>query len=289
MSNPPRHENRSNDYRTDSEEVPWLHNALQVLGRRERTHRRIIWVFTLCMTVPLVGWSIVRAAAWTNMQINCVSPLRQADAEKSDLKSALHHTNRALVYVESLGGVHQPCTSVIQSSECGDDNVKAWHDELVEFQKELQAAQDAADERKAARDLAKSPGNLVGEDKEAIEIAETTHAIRALKHAHQHGSWSNDHDNVPSGLSVYPFNTLLALWGWVAFALAVFAAVAHKTVGQPNSEEREILRRVNADAERIAARQSNTRVATPVAVPNVNGGGDALEDEGEKSGTRRAM
>ena len=147
--------------------------------------------FAIIFTLLFLSWVFVRMVLSVQFDQNCGGYLKRA-ADSATIEIATKELDIALRYMEDHS-LTSGYTSILYRTPDEDiafwyTNIKAAHDELTTLPKE-------ASPLERTNVLMKLRETLLDEDSKRFEIT------------------------LPSGISVYPFNGMFALWGWASSIL----------------------------------------------------------------------
>ena len=223
------------DFRTLTQNPEELARINGILAERVAIQRNAIRVLSVAMILPLLFWVGFWVAAYKSLQDDCVKPLHAALSEKVDAQAARQNVEKAIAYVEGSGILYHPCTSNLQSSPCGaDEDIEEWLSrvkdlrEFITFQEPLLAT----------RWVSKKVKNAQPPD---LQIRATRQNIIKPEYLDKF-YWkegTRSIENLPSGLSIYPFNGSGAIWGAISCVVAIIAAFVNWDLGVMNPTRRQ--------------------------------------------------
>lgn len=148
--------------------------------------------------VSLIGWGVTRGIMNIQFERKCEGYLKRA-ADANNIPLAIEQLDKALKYIEA-NELTQGSTHIFYSSPDLDmgfwyGNIKGAHDNLKKL-----------------------------ETDKLTSLEESNTLIKLRETLLDHTS-SGDKVTIPKGISVYPFNLLFALWGFLSALVAIIMVI----------------------------------------------------------------
>lgn len=151
--------------------------------------------FLGAMMVLFLLWVIARIVLMVQFDRNCGGYLKRA-ADANTIQLAKTQLRIAIDYLE-VNNINSGYTSIIYRTP--DEDIKFWHNNIVDSLKELEE---------------------ISEDASPLEKSNVLMKLRET--LMDHADNGSEEITVPAGISVYPYNTLMCLWGSLS---AIFLAI----------------------------------------------------------------
>ena len=161
-----------------------------------------IWLtFAIVFTLLFCAWGTVRTVKFIQFNHQCEAYLKRA-ADANTVEIAKDNLEKAIVYAEE-NNLTEGIVSVFMRNPKND--IGFWYDNMKACYDELDKLPEAATSLEKTNMLMKLRESLV-------DTGESTNVT------------------VPEGITVYPYNVLYFIWGWMSFILAlVFLIIAGVT------------------------------------------------------------